>query len=225
MSYIFTAESQTQVTGSIKKSVRIGSIADVDLLATHTTLDSISLNDQDRVLLKNQTVGAENGLYAWSSGTQLFSRVAGSADSLTSGALIVIEEGTSADILFILATNNPITVGFTSLTFYPITGAEHRLNISSQGLDGSPLIILPNDGINTLIVTSASAAGTDVTLPGASTGVGRVISVKRGYSGGNPVVIAAGGGDTIDGLSTQTLSGAFETLTFQSAGGTSWYII
>ena len=122
MSYIFTKADQSQIAESIKKSVRVASIANVDLLATHTTLDGKGLNDGDRVLLKNQSLGAENGMYTWDSSSELFTRVSGLESVLTSGMLVVVEEGTSQDTLFVLATENPIVVGITTLSFSPMAG-------------------------------------------------------------------------------------------------------
>ncbi|MEI6257320.1 MAG: hypothetical protein WCQ77_11820 [Planctomycetota bacterium] len=59
-----TANAQTRAGGAVKQTVRVASIQNVALTGT-TTLDDINLATGDRVLLKNQTTSAENGIYVF----------------------------------------------------------------------------------------------------------------------------------------------------------------
>ena len=96
MSYLVPNEVSQGMQKSFKTSVRVASIANVNLAATHTALDGITLADEDRVLLKLQGTGSENGIYSWSSGTQLFTR-ARDGYTLRSGMIVSVQEGTQGE--------------------------------------------------------------------------------------------------------------------------------
>lgn len=130
-----------------KASVRAASTANITVTYTATggtsargqitaapnTLDGVSLAANDRILLKDQSTGAQNGIYAvttlgtgsngvWDRATDF------DADTeVTSGAYVFVEEGTvNADSGWQLTTNNPITIGGvsgTSLTWVQFSGA------------------------------------------------------------------------------------------------------
>lgn len=107
-----------------KQSVRVASDTNVDLTATHSDVSSVdtglvsSLADEDRVLLKNQTSSAENGIYIWYYSTQKFERSLDAVqDTLTCGAATYIDEGTYAGAVWALSTNDPIAVGTTAQTW------------------------------------------------------------------------------------------------------------
>jgi len=95
--------------------------------ANGQTVDGIVLSTGNRILLKDQTSGPENGIYTVNA-TGDPTRASDFASGLTSvaGSLISVEEGTVNDNkLFIITTNNPTTVGTTSLAFSDIaSGGE-----------------------------------------------------------------------------------------------------
>ena len=87
-------------------------------------IDGITLVTGNRILLKDQTTGSENGIYIVNA-TGAPTRAADFASGLTNvaGSLIPAEEGSAnADTLWIVTTNNPTTVGTTSLAFGDISG-------------------------------------------------------------------------------------------------------
>lgn len=97
-----------------KQSVRLAMSTNIDISVTCATLDSLSLVDEDRILLKGQTDPAENGIYIWYSATQLLSRTLDAADIfLNSGATVYVEEGTYAKTYWTLTTTDPVSVGVT----------------------------------------------------------------------------------------------------------------
>lgn len=107
-----------------KASCRAGSTANVTLPPGGTTLtiDGVSLANNDRVFLKNQTAPAGNGIYSVSgigSSVVLTRTVdADTAAKLSDNCLVSVEQGTvNADSLWELITNNPITLGTTALYF------------------------------------------------------------------------------------------------------------
>ena len=92
------------------------------------SIDGISLVVSDRLLVKDQAAGLQNGLYqvtALGDGSNPFilTRVidADSASEVNSGMTVAIEEGSaSADRIYQLTTNDPITIGTTALVFSKI---------------------------------------------------------------------------------------------------------
>lgn len=132
MSYLTPNNVLEGVRESFKQSVRLASVADVNLAATHTTLDGVALADGDRVLLKDQSTASESGIYVWSSGTQMFTR-SSDGRSLRSALTVSVEEGTlNLDKTFKLVTDNPITVGATNLDFEEF-GSVNQQQVFVQG--------------------------------------------------------------------------------------------
>ncbi len=82
-------------------------------------IDGVTLATGDRILLKDQTAGAENGIYeVKATGAPDRTTDADDDADVTAGMAVIIEEGTAnGDRLFILTTNDPITVGTTALVF------------------------------------------------------------------------------------------------------------
>lgn len=104
-----------------------GTSARGQITAAPNTLDGVSLAANDRILLKDQTTGAQNGIWVV---TTLGSGANGVWDratdfdqdaEVTAGATIPVAEGTSnADTIWLLTTNDPIVIGGgsgTALTF------------------------------------------------------------------------------------------------------------
>ena len=127
----------------VKASVRVATTANLSvnynngagtLTATSNgaiSVDGVTLSLNDRVLVKNQSVAAQNGFYkvtTTGSGSAVFVLTrtpdADAASELTSGAFTFTEEGTSnADNGYVLSTNGSITLGTTSINFEQFSGA------------------------------------------------------------------------------------------------------
>lgn len=108
-----------------KEEVRAASTANVTLASPGTTLDGVTLAANDRVLLKNQSAAAENGIYVWTASGSALTRAldADSAAELLQATTSVMEGTTNADTTWVLTTNAPITVNTTSLTFAAFGGS------------------------------------------------------------------------------------------------------
>ncbi|MFN9958910.1 MAG: hypothetical protein ACK55I_37945, partial [bacterium] len=88
------------------------------------TIDGVSVIAGDRVLVKDQTTGADNGIYVCAAGAWSRSDDANVSADVTSGMFVFVEEGTvNGDNGYVLTTNNPITLGTTALTFTQFSGA------------------------------------------------------------------------------------------------------
>lgn len=118
-----------------KQSVRVATTANI-VLAGLQTVDGVALAAGDRVLVKNQAVAKDNGI--WLVAALAWKRAA-DADSdaeVTSALLMSVEQGaTQADTRWQLTTDVAIVVGTTSLTFQNVTQGFAPIN--------SPALINP----------------------------------------------------------------------------------
>jgi len=122
--------------GIYKQPARVASTANITLATgTLLTIDGVATVAGDRVLVKNQTTGSENGIYAAATGAWSRTTDADTSAEVKSGLTVAVEEGTvGADTNWILITNNPITLGTTALAF-DLVG----------GIPGTPGTIAPDD--------------------------------------------------------------------------------
>ena len=103
-------------------AARAGTTANITL-SGEQTIDGVSVVTGDRVLVKNQSTGAENGVYVCDSGSWSYDAdwVTG---SVKPGSAVFVEEGSvNADSGWIVTTDGTITVGSTSVAFTQFTGA------------------------------------------------------------------------------------------------------
>jgi hypothetical protein len=112
----------------VKSSVRVATVSNIDLsadLENGDSIDGVTLATGDRVLVKNQTSGAENGIYVVvASGAASRAVDANSDADVTAGMFTFVEEGTvNADSGWVLTTNDTITLDSTSLSFTQFSGA------------------------------------------------------------------------------------------------------
>ena len=143
----------------IKDSVRVASTANIAIasaLINGSTIDGVVVATGDRVLLKNQTAGAENGIYGVvASGAASRSTDADTSAKVTSGMYVFVSEGTiSADMGYVLTTNDSITLGTTSLAFTQFSGAGQITAGTGLSKSGNTL------SINTAVTADLSTAQT-----------------------------------------------------------------
>jgi hypothetical protein len=101
---------------SWKDTVRVASTANVALTGL-VAIDGVTLVANDRILLKNQTAPAENGIWVAASGAWARGADAAAAADLLNAAVFVSEGTVNADTAWVMTTNAPITVGTTGLTW------------------------------------------------------------------------------------------------------------
>jgi len=105
----------------VKSSVRVASTADLTL-SGEQTIDGV-LTSADRILVKEQTLGENNGIYVTDAGAWTRSTDADVSADVTAGLFTFVEEGTvNGDNGYILITNDPIVLGTTPLVFTQFTG-------------------------------------------------------------------------------------------------------
>lgn len=103
-----------------KDNVRVASIANVTVSAPGAAIDGITLAASDRVLLKDQTVATENGIYIFNGAATPATRAldANAFDELES-AVVTVDEGTNAGSTWrqtqvngVIGTNNVVWASF-----------------------------------------------------------------------------------------------------------------
>jgi hypothetical protein len=133
----------------VKASVRAATTAPVTLstaLENGDTLDGVTLTTGDRILVKNQSTGSENGIYVVkASGAPDRALDANSNADVTSGMFTFVEQGTiNGNSGWVLTTDNPITLGTTALTFAQFSGAGTFTSSNGVLLTGTNFTFAPS---------------------------------------------------------------------------------
>lgn len=124
-----------------KQSVRVATTANI-ALAGLQVLDGVTLLAGDRVLVKNQTVAKDNGIYIAGAPAWVRAPDADTNAEVTSALLVSVEQGTAlADTRWQLVTDGVIVLGTTALTFQNITQGFAPIN--SPALLGAPTALTP----------------------------------------------------------------------------------
>lgn len=161
---------------AFKDSVRAATTANGTLASAYEngdTLDGVTLATGDRILLKNQTAGAENGIYTVNASGAPTRATDADTGAEILGAVVPVEEGTvNADTMWMLTTNAAITLGTTSLSFSQFgTGLATPVSVANGGTGDSTLTahgVLLGEGTSAVAITAAGATGTVLRGAGAS---------------------------------------------------------
>ena len=196
----------------VKPSVRAASTGNVDIAVAPTQIDTTALVAGDRVLLKNQTVASENGIYVWAAAGSPMTRAtdADSAAEVTSGLFTFVEEGaTNVSSGWILTTANPIALGTTDLQFAQFSSAgivqagagllKTGAMIDIVSTNGG-IVVNPDSISLTLADTTLAivAGGLKLaTLPTANILIGDATGVASARTVSGDITIAANGVVTI----------------------------
>ena len=144
-----------------KDNVKVATQANVSISAPGATIDGITMAANDRVLVRAQTAGAENGIYIWTGAATPMTR---SLDADTSSditnATVTVDQGTSAGATYRQSVVAP-TVGTTTITFASFGTAAPAASTASPGIAQ----LATQDEVDTgtdanKIVTPATLAGT-----------------------------------------------------------------
>lgn len=108
---------------AVKDAVRAATTTNITLSGSQT-VDGIVLVDGDRVLVKDQSLAAENGLYVVVSGAWIRAQDADDTTELVGGDFVFVQEGTTqADSGWVCTTNGVVVLGTTALNFTQFSGA------------------------------------------------------------------------------------------------------
>lgn len=101
---------------AIKEPCVVATTANITLSGTQT-IDGVAVVADDRVLVKNQTTGADNGIYIVAASTWTRATDFNGANDVKKGTLIYVHSGSTNIGLWRITTSDPITIGTTSLSF------------------------------------------------------------------------------------------------------------
>lgn len=150
--YVDTNVSGLQVHAPVRAAT-VGSNITVASAAPNT-LDGVSLATNDRILVKDQTTASQNGIYivqtlgTGANGVWVRATDADTSAEMGAGTYVYVNEGTvNADSAWVLTTNNPITLGTTSLTFTQFSGLGQITAGNGLTKTGNTLDIGSGNGI------------------------------------------------------------------------------
>ena len=176
----------------VKASVRVATTANITLSGTQT-IDGVSVIAGDRVLVKNQTSGSENGIYVVAAGSWSRATDADSSTEVTGGLFTFVEEGSAgADSGWVLSTNQPITLGTTALTFSQFSGAGQITAGAGMTKTGTTLDVVAADSGRIVV----NADSIDLAATGVSASTYKSVTVDvygRITAGTNPTTLAGYG--------------------------------
>jgi hypothetical protein len=110
------------ISNAFKDPAKVATTANITLLGPQT-IDTVPVSTNDRVLVKNQTNAAENGVYVVQAGAWLRALDMNSSAEFVPSMTVPIESGAlGGDKLWMLTTNGPIVMDTTALSFSSIGG-------------------------------------------------------------------------------------------------------
>lgn len=102
---------------AVKAAVRVATTANIALTGEQT-IDTVALVEGDRVLVKNQTTGSENGIYGVSTGNWARTDDFDGARDVIKGTRVFVTSGlVNKNLEFAVSTADPIVIGTTAITF------------------------------------------------------------------------------------------------------------
>ena len=221
----------------IKDSVKVATTANGTLssaFANNSTVDGITLATGDRILIKNQSTGSENGIYTVNaSGAPTRATDFDQNAEVTGGAFVFVEQGTAnGDNGYVVTNNGTVNVGTDAIAFTQFSGAgqitagngltkgtgatQNTINAvgSTTILVEADAIKVKSSGTANQILLSSGSTSTQPTygqLPlGNSNSVSGTLAVANGGSGATSF--------TDHGLLVGSGTGAFTALAAGTAG-------
>jgi hypothetical protein len=101
---------------AIKGPCRVATTANITL-SGEQTIDGVAVVTDDRVLVKDQTTGSENGIYVVDTGTWRRSKDFNKSKDIKTGTMVNVVSGSTGSGWWEVTTTGDITVGTTSIAF------------------------------------------------------------------------------------------------------------
>ena len=174
---------RTRIVAEVATTANIDLTAD---LQNGDTIDGVTLATGDRVLVKDQSTGSQNGLYTVvASGTANRDTEYDTIAEL-SGQMVVVNQGTANDNkIFLCTTNNTATLGSDTITFTQVTpsnvGTVTSVGVADAGSSEFTVTGSPITSSGTISLAVNSIANTKIT------GLGTASTQNVGTSANNVV--------------------------------------
>lgn len=146
-----------------KDPVRAATTANITLSGAQT-IDGVSVIAGDRVLVKNQSAGADNGIYVAASGA--WSRAADydAASELVGGTVFVSEGTANGNSQWTMTTDAPITLGTTALVWTQAGGGTSYTAGNGIGISGGVISVDPAVVARKASATIGDGSATTITV-------------------------------------------------------------
>lgn len=213
----------------VKAPVRVATTANIALTGLQA-IDGVTVVAGDRVLVKNQTTGSQNGIYVAASGAWARATDADTSAEVNSGMFTFVTEGNTLDNSgWVLATNNPITLNTTALAFTQFSGAGSLNAGAGLTQTGSTFDVVAADGSITVAADSITVGNVPVTKggTGSTTAAGaRTALGAVGKYAQDMAALTAGAEQTIThNLNTTDVQAMFRTLSDNADIILDWRVI
>lgn len=204
-----------------KDSVRVASTANVTVSGPGATIDGITMVASDRVLLKNQTAPAENGLYLWNGSAAAMTRTtdADASGEISVGSFVYIEAGTANSGQAWVASATaavPWVPGTSSSTWTQFSGASTTTAGAGMTASGNVFNVI---GTTNRINVSADAVDIDTAYVGQAS-ITTLGTITTGTWTGTAIAVANGGTGATTAATARTnlsASGKYSQLITTSA--------
>ena len=203
----------------VKDAVRVATTTSGTLssdFANGKSIDGITLATGDRILIKNQTTGSENGIYtANATGAPTRALDFNHDSDIENGAFTFVKEGnTNSDAGFVCTNDGTISIGTTDLTFTQFSGAG-----SVQISEGTGVTVATSGSQHTFSIGQSVGTTDNVTF-GQLTTTGQLTANGGIVCDTNKFTVADTTGNTSIG-GTLDVTGDTSVSTFDSSGATS----
>jgi hypothetical protein len=117
-----------------KDNVRVATVSNINLSAPGATIDGVTLNVGDRVLVKNQSDARQNGIYIYNGPSTPMTRApdANTADELEN-AVVIVDEGSHAGTIW-RQTNVNFTLGTDPVNWDPFSVGAPPASETTAGI-------------------------------------------------------------------------------------------
>lgn len=213
-------------------ATRSGNVLTATSNGVAPTIDGVSQLVGERILVKDQSTGADNGIYTWTSlgsgGTPyVLTRATDADDSseVRAGMRVICTEGTvNGDKEFVLTTNDPITLNTTALAFAALSAlgipggsdgnVQFKNGASFAGASGISVVATGTAlAFGTTFAQNSGlirvAHATTIITSRNSTSDGDILILRVGANGNNSVSL--GGEEVTGGLFFRVPSGVIVT--------------
>lgn len=209
--YVDSAVSASQTGLDVKASVRAATTTAGTLatsFANGQVIDGVTLATGNRILIKNQSAGAENGIYtvnASGAPTRAADADNTPAGEVTAGMFTFVSEGTAnGNSGWVLTTDDTITLGTTALTFVQFSSAGSYTQGTGIAITGQSIAV---DTAVVLTQTGSMSGITNKTFVAPALGAATATSINNVAftTPGSPATLTLVGGSTL------ATAGAFST--------------
>src|SRR5262245_9362039 len=175
-----------------KQSVRMATTANINLSPATVNIDGITAADGDRLLVKNQTSSASNGIYVLNGTDWVRAPDADTWAELIS-AYVWVEQGTTqADTGWLCTVDQGGTLGTTAVTWVQFAGAGSVLAGAGMTKTGNTLDVVAGDTSLTVAADSV-VVNTSVIATVASVTAGDALKAAKTTTIATTAPLTAGG--------------------------------